>query len=221
MKSKKVSVSRRSLKSDDKWPRKIGRVGEAGKQEILRVLEQSIEEHYNLGMNCAERTLAPVCQVFRKWSGLSKEVIRVSSGFGGGGASTGYGLCGAVTGGLMALGIFWGRIDPMDFFRTVGLNSVEEAMEDPLRRDSFYRIFNHYMKEFKDAFGAVICSDLIKDYLDPRGFYIPDPKLEEDRKALCKNFTNWAASKVAQLILEGQEKGIQHMEWGHNKWNMK
>lgn len=221
MKTKKVSVSRRGVKSADKWPRKIERLDEARKQEILRVVEQSIEEHSNLGMNCAERTFAPICQAFQKWSGFSREVIRVSSGFGGGGACTGYGLCGVVTGGLMALGLFWGRVDPMDFFRTVGLNSVEEATENPLRRDSFYRIFNYYMKEFKNAFGAVICADLIKDYLDPRGFYIPDPKLEEDRKALCKSFVTWGTLRVAQVILEGQEKGIQHMEWGHNKWSIK
>lgn len=203
------------------WPRKIGSLNDAKRQEILRVVERAVEENYELGMNCAERTLAPIYQGFEKWAGFSKEIIRLSSGFGGGGASTGYGLCGAVTGGLMGLGIFWGRVDPMDFFRTVGLNSVEEALENPMRRDEFYRIYNFYMKEFESSFGSVICADLIKDYLDSRGFYILDPRLEEERKALCKRFTTWSASKVAQLILEGQEKGIQHMEMGHNKWNMK
>jgi hypothetical protein len=220
-KSKTVSISQGNVESVNKWPRKIELLNEATKQEILRAVEQAIEENSTSGMNCAERTFAPICQAFEKWSGLSREVIRISSGFGGGGGNTAYGLCGAVSGGLMGLGIFWGRVDPIDFFRAVGLNSVAEANENPMRRDEFCRIFNHYMKEFESSFGSVICRDLIKDYLDSRGFYLPDPRLQEERKPLCKSFTTWGALRVAQLILEGQEKGIQHMEMGHNKWNMR
>lgn len=220
-KSKKVSISQGNAEPIHKWPRKIELLNDPTKQEILRAVEQAIEENSTSGMNCAERTFASICQAFEKWSGLPREVIRISSGFGGGGGNTAYGLCGAVSGGLMGLGIFWGRVDPIDFFRTVGMNSVTEAMENPLRRDEFCRIFNHYMKEFESSFGSVICRDLIKDYLDSKGFYLLDPRLQEERKPLCKSFTTWAASRVAQLILEGQEKGIQHMEMGHNKWNMK
>lgn len=120
----------------------------------------------------------------------------------------------------MALGIFWGRVNPMDSLRAVGFTSVAEAAKDPIRRDEYYRIFNCYMKEFNTSFGSVICRDLIKKYLDSRGFYIPDPEPHEERKVLCKSFTTWAASRVAELIFEGQEKGIQHFKMGHNKWNV-
>jgi C_GCAxxG_C_C family probable redox protein len=220
-KCKTASLSKGSAEPVSHWPKKIEPLNEATKQKIFRVVEQSIERSSELGMNCAERTFAPICMAFEKWSGFSREIIRISSGFGGGGANTSYGLCGAVTGGLMGLGIFWGRVDPMEFFRAAGLNSVAEASENPIRRDEFYRIFNSYMREFEQSFGSVICRDLIKKYLDSRGFYIPDPRLQEERKTLCKSFSTWAASRVAQLILEGQEKGVQHMEMGHNKWNMK
>jgi hypothetical protein len=129
--SKNISESRGSVESVHKWPRQVESLNEVTKQEILRVVEQSIEQSSKLGMNCAERTFAPICQAFEKWSGFSREIIRIASGLGGGGANTAYGLCGAVTGGLMALGIFWGRVDPIDSFRAVGLNSVVEANKNP------------------------------------------------------------------------------------------
>jgi C_GCAxxG_C_C family probable redox protein len=220
MKSKRVSIGRGNTESAGKWPRRIGPFNDPEKQEILEAAKKGEEQCYDMGMSCSERTFAPVLHAFEKWADFPKEVIRLSSAFGGGGANTGYGLCGAVTGGLMGLSLFWGRVEPMDYFRTVGLNSVKEARENPILRDEFYRIFNFFMKEFKDSFGSVICADLIKDYLDSRGFYILVPKLQEERAALCKRITTWTVSRVAQLILEGQEKGIQHMKMGHNKWNM-
>jgi C_GCAxxG_C_C family probable redox protein len=218
---KKVAATRSRTESVRKWPTKIGPLSDGEKQEILKIVEREVEKDSQLGMNCAERTFGPVHQAFEKWTEFPKEIIKLSSGFGGGGACTGMGFCGVVSGGLMALGLFWGRVEPMDYFRTAGLNSVEEATKNPMRRDAFYRIYNYYIKEFKNCFGSVICADLIKDFLDSSGFYILDAKLEEDRKTLCKGFITWGASRVAQLILEGQEKGIQHMEMGHNKWNMK
>ena len=82
-KSKKVSISQGNVQLVKKWPREIEPLNEVTKQEILRVVEQSIEKSSELGMNCAERTFAPICLAFEKWSGLAREVIRLSSGFGG------------------------------------------------------------------------------------------------------------------------------------------
>ena len=148
------------------WPRKIPGLDAAKKQEILERLESAVEVNHNMGMKCAERTFASIYDTLAKWTDVPKETIRIASGFGGGGASTSYGLCGAVTGALMGLGLFWGRVDPMEFYRTIGFQSVEEAQANPQQSAQFSRIFSAYMKEFENTFGSLLCGELVKDYLD-------------------------------------------------------
>jgi C_GCAxxG_C_C family probable redox protein len=215
----KGSVNQKGTESTDKWPLKIERLDEAKKKEILQIVERVVERNHELEMNCAERTFATIYDAFEKYTDLPRGVGRLTTAFGGGGGSTSYGLCGAVTGALMGIGLFWGRVDPMDFFQTVGLNSIEEAKQNPEQAHEYSRIFNFFMKEFEDSFGSLICSQLIKDYLDPGGFYIPDETVVEERKALCKRFTVWAPLRAIELIFEGQEKGTQGMKMMHNLRN--
>jgi C_GCAxxG_C_C family probable redox protein len=219
-KHEKDPVNRKSIASADKWPLKIDRLDEARKQKILELLEKAVEKNHTAGMNCSERTFACIYDAFEKSAGFPREIIRLATGLAGGGGSTSYGLCGAVSGGLMGLGIFWGRADPMDFLRTMGLNSIEEAKENPIESSQYQRIFSAFMKEFEDSFGSVICGELIKDYLDSNGVLGSNPTIEEERKDFCKRFTTWAPSRVVQLILEAQEKGIRDMKMAHNIHNI-
>ena len=215
----KDPVNQKGSESADKWPLKIDRLDGAKRQEILQIAERVTERNHELEMNCAERTFATIYDAFEKYTDLPRGIRRLTTAFGGGGGSTSYGLCGGVTGALMGIGLFCGRVDPMDFLRTVGLNSVEEAKQNPIQAHQYIRIFNFFMKEFENSFGSLICSQLIKDYLDPDGFYTTDPVVVEERKALCKRFTVWAPLRAVEIILEGQEKGTQGMEMMHNLRN--
>lgn len=62
-------------------------------------------EFFNSGFGCAESVLKAIAEA----KGIQSDLIpRVASGFCGGIAHTG-GMCGAVTGGIMALNITYGR----------------------------------------------------------------------------------------------------------------
>jgi len=215
----KDSVSRKGRESENAWPVKIQRLDEAKRQKILDIAQEVVDKNHEMEMNCAERTFATVYDAFESYTDLPREIRRLTTAFGGGGGSTSYGLCGGVSGALMGLGLFWGRVDPMDFFRTVGLNSIEEAKQDQILAHQYQRIFNFFMKEFEQTFGSLICARLLHNYLDPDGFYITDPPIVEERKALCRRFTTWAPLRAVELILEGQQKGTQHMKLMHNLHN--
>jgi len=215
----KDAVNQKGTESTDKWPLKIDRLDGDKRQEILQIAEGVVERNHELEMNCAERTFATIYDAFEKYTDLPRGIGRLTTALGGGGGSTSYGLCGAVTGALMGISLFWGRVDPMDFLRTVGLNSVEEAKQNPTEAHEYIRIFNFFMKEFEQSYGSLICGQLIKGYLDPDGFYITDETVAEERKALCKRFTTWAPLRAVELIFEGQEKGTQGMKMMHNLRN--
>jgi C_GCAxxG_C_C family probable redox protein len=191
--------------------------------EIMQRLEKEIEQTHNSKMNCAERTLAPIYEAFelKKHTGLPEDVIRLASGFGGGGGASSYGLCGAASGGLMALGLFWGRVDPMDYYDAVGLHTPEDISKNPERSNEFYRIFNCFLSRFEKTFDSVVCRDLVRDYLQPNGSFTTDAKLRKEQGALCKGLTKWACAQVAALTLEGREKGTSHLEMGQNLFDLK
>lgn len=199
-KDEQCSADRRVILFTEKWPRKIVPLDDGKKRKAFEIIKDELERNSRLGMNCAEQTFSSVFQAFKEWADCPEEIVRIASGFGGGGASTSYGLCGAVSGGLMGLGLFWGRVNPMDFFQTVGLNSIEEAFNDPVRTIEYARIFNVYIKEFKNHFGSVICGKLLRNYFDSHGILIDDPELKEKRNELCKGFITWGGLRIVQLI---------------------
>ncbi len=65
-------------------------------------------EYHDQGFNCCESTL----QGLGDYLGVKSDLIpSIATGFGGGIGHTG-GVCGAITGAVMALGIKYGRRDP-------------------------------------------------------------------------------------------------------------
>ena len=220
---KEDTVSVKDANQTAGWPLPFLYSEALNESEIMQRLEKDIEETHKSKMNCAERTLAPIYKAFEleKHTGLPEDVIRLASGFGGGGGASSYGLCGAASGGLMALGLFWGRVDPMDYYDAVGLHTPEEINKNPERANEFYRIFNCFSSRFEKTFSSVVCRDLVRDYLQPNGSFTTDVKLRKEQGALCKGLTKWACAQVAALILEGRKKGTKHLEMGQNLFDMK
>ena len=205
------------------WPFQLLYSNDLNEQEILDRLEKEIEKNHKNRMNCSERAMASIYRAFEidKHTSLPDDVIRLASGFGGGGGITSYGMCGAVSGGLMALGLFWGRVDPMDYYHAVGLHTLEAVDKNPEQSTAFYRIFNRFTSQFQKEFGSIVCQELIREYLDSDGAFTTDKNLKKEQGALCKRLTKWSCAMVMNLILESRKKGTMHMEMGHNLYNMK
>jgi len=96
---------------------------------------------FGKGFNCCQSVLSAYARDF----GLSDETaLRLAGTFGGGIAGSGE-TCGAVTGGLMVIGLRQGIIDPQD------PKSKERSREQGRR----------FMEGFASVFGSTKCRDLL------------------------------------------------------------
>jgi C_GCAxxG_C_C family probable redox protein len=145
-------------------------------------IEEQAKQYFNNGYNCAESVLLAVCvESGYSESGIIKFIPRMATGFGGGIARNG-GLCGVLSGGLMALGLALGRDD--------GQQS----------RDPCYPAADQFYHEFIERFGHPSCRELT-------GL---DMKSEQDRKQYldvvhmerCNPIVAWSARRVMELIGE-------------------
>jgi C_GCAxxG_C_C family probable redox protein len=96
------------------------------------------KEYFNSGFGCAESVLKAIAEA----KGIKSDLIpRIASGFCGGIAHTG-GMCGAVTGGIMALNILYGRD-----------NAVQS-------KELNYQKVQEFVQAFKSRYGTMNCSEL-------------------------------------------------------------
>ena len=99
-----------------------------------------VEKNYLDGLNCCQSVIA----IFSEEYGLPIEYgLKMASGFGGG-LKRGE-ACGVVTGAIMALGLKYGNIDPLD-------NESKDKITDYTKK---------FQKRFIDEFGSVRCKDLL------------------------------------------------------------
>jgi C_GCAxxG_C_C family probable redox protein len=123
----------------------------ANRQQILDRVQRRGEEYNYLARNCAKGTALAVMEEF----GLGNmEIVRALSPFPGFGV-TGW-MCGGVTGGLIALGLYFGSDDVLDY-EAVGA-TIMAARE--------------FMPRFEEKVGAVLCPKIHEDvvfgrYMDP------------------------------------------------------
>jgi len=103
-------------------------------------------EYYKSGFHCSESTILALVEYLNIKSDLFP---RIASGFHGGYALTGL-VCGALSSSVMALGIKFGRNDP--------LLSPWSASDK----------VNQLVKDFSDHLGTVLCPEIMKcDVWDP------------------------------------------------------
>ena len=112
--------------------------------------------------------------------GIRSELIpRIATGFCGGLAHTG-GNCGAVSGGVLAIGLYLGRNSPAD------------------STDACYEAVRKFMGQFSKRFGALGCPELTGVQLDtPEGQIA---FLEKGQIEQCKNYVGEAAGLVVELV---------------------
>jgi len=139
---------------------------------------------FDQGCNCAQSVLSAFAAPY----GLDeKTALKLASPFGGGVARRGH-ICGAVTGGLLALGL------------ARGASTVEE-------KEEIYLLGQEFLLRFEARHQTILCRDLI-------GIDISQP--EERRKAReagiietrCRVFVRDAV-EIAQQLLDPADKRVE------------
>jgi hypothetical protein len=82
---------------------------EVDHEELLRRVED-LHKQYAEGLNCSERVFLVVHSLLE--SDIASDSVALMSGFGGGVAGTRDNMCGAVSGGVAAIGLVHGRRRP-------------------------------------------------------------------------------------------------------------
>jgi C_GCAxxG_C_C family probable redox protein len=135
---------------------------------------EAVHGGYVAGLNCAERVFLTVRTLVE--TDIPREAVRLLSGLGGGVGGTREGICGAVSGGVAAIGLVHGRPNPPDG-----------------NRERTYEVTRDFVCQFRTLFGTTVCQELIGDLLREG-----TAEAEERRKARCGRYT----LKAVQMCLE-------------------
>ena len=137
----------------------------------MEQLKKDAVEIFCNGFACSESVIYALRKHFQ--IELSDDAIAMSSGFpwglGGGGC-----LCGAVAGGTMILGYFFGRTTPGDP-KNVKCFALTEELHNA----------------FKEAFGATCCRVLTKGM----------ERDSQERKDHCIKMVDFTVEKVAEIVI--------------------
>ena len=143
-------------------------------------VRQAAEDSFNAGLYCAESVLLAIARA----EGIHSELVpKIATGFCGGMSRT-CGPCGALTGGVMALGLVFGRNDAKE---------AAQACYEPIQK---------LVRDFEREFGARDCHELLGCDLGT-----PEGQLAFRMNGLrerCVRYTGRAAETAARLIAEAQ-----------------
>jgi C_GCAxxG_C_C family probable redox protein len=176
-----AGIPRKTLKPDEIL---------ANREQILDRVQRQAEEYNLLACNCARGTALALMEEF----GLGNmEIVRALSPFPGFGA-TGW-MCGGVTGGLIALGLYFGSDDVQDYDATNG--TIAAARE--------------FMPRFEEEVGAVVCPKIQENVVFRR--YMDPAASEENMAAFaeakgfekCGLLPGIGARLAAEIIIESME----------------
>jgi C_GCAxxG_C_C family probable redox protein len=162
----------------------------ANRQQILDRVQLRAEEYNFLARNCARGTALAVMEEF----GLGNlEIVKALSPFPGFGG-TGW-MCGGVTGGLIALGLYFGSEDIQDY-DAVGATIMAARK---------------FMPRFEEEVGSVVCPKLQEDVIFGR--YMDPAASPENMQAFaeaqgfekCGLLPGIGARLAAEIIIESLE----------------
>jgi C_GCAxxG_C_C family probable redox protein len=122
-------------------------------------LGERAAEHFKRGYNCAQSVLLTMLE---HWHVKNELVPKIATGFGGGIGRCGS-VCGALTGGVMAISIRCGTNEPL--------------MKERLKA---YETVQKFYEQFESQNGSVLCKELI-------GFDLSVPK-QRDKAAKANVF---------------------------------
>lgn len=163
------------------------------KEEILNLVQKKAFEYEKEYYGCSQCVLLAVQEVF----GLEKEdVFKAATGFAGGICFKGS-VCGALTGGIIAIGLKYGR-DIQAFLQ-----------HDPEKtRFKTFGLARKLWEKFEETYGSCICQNIQKrifgksyDLWDPKQYEQFEKDGGHDPNG-CPTVVKNAAKWVAELLLE-------------------
>lgn len=154
-------------------------------QVSINKIATDAEDYFREGYFCCEAMMASIRDNFEL--DVPKEVIAMSSGMAVGAGRSGC-ICGALNGGILALGLFFGRTE-------------QNGPKDP-RVVKCMEVTNELHGWFKEASGknSVCCRVLTKEFDMGKG----------EHKEQCIDYTGLCAGKVAEIVV--RELGLTNTD---------
>ncbi|MFX0095467.1 MAG: C-GCAxxG-C-C family protein [Candidatus Hodarchaeota archaeon] len=142
----------------------------------MKSAETRSKELWKSGFYCAESVLMAIAE----HEGITSDLIpKIATGFCSGLARTG-GMCGALTGGVLAANMIYGR------------NSPDESIEEN------YAFVQDLIKSFEEKFGATECIGLLN--IDVRTKEGRAAYKEKGLWSTCRDFVEGTTSLVVSLL---------------------
>lgn len=116
----------------------------------LRDVEKHAVAFFESGFNCAESISQAILEAFAEEG--PTDIPRVASAFGGGIGGTHQGVCGVLTGGLIAIGYLLGRMEPSE--------SVEKAKT----------IAAEFQEKYITLYGTTNCGELLDKFMPQQNY---------------------------------------------------
>ena len=153
-------------------------------EELAGKAAENATNHFKHGLTCAECVFKGFLDL--GLSDFPPEVVALSSGYGGGMGAT-YHTCGAVNGGMLAIGTMQGRKDPY------ALPTFEERVEQLNRPETgVYPRHGAYVKSVFAEWGTIDCRDLCINF----DFH------SKDRARNCKKIIAYCAMEATKAALK-------------------
>lgn len=133
-------------------------------------VEKTTFDHYVSGFHCAEAIAKTIIELYAENPNV--EITKAASAFRGGIGGTHTETCGALTGGIVAIGYLYGRIEPG--------KDIQHAKE----------LAAEFTAQFVEEFGSTNCGVL----LEKLG--------KQHNSLKCKRLTATAAGLLSELLVE-------------------
>ncbi|RZN61907.1 C-GCAxxG-C-C family protein [Methanonatronarchaeum sp. AMET6-2] len=159
------------------------------KQQLIEKAEEKARKKYMKGYNCAESVFETTIEILEEETGqrtgLPNNVVKIATGFGEGVGKYGS-MCGALSGGTMALSILHG-------FKSPSMATKRERVGDK----GVYKVFNQLPASFEEEFGSTICYELTREF---------NEIYNKAHIMKCQEITSKTAGMVIEIIIEKQNK---------------
>lgn len=164
-----------------------------GKNEILDTAFNKAKQYEMKGGGCSQCTLSGI---FDALGVQNDDIFKAATGLADGVGLTGDGHCGALSGGVLAIGYFFGRTKEefSDMMKLVKGNLLSKKLHD----------------RFIKKYGTCRCADLQTSFFG-RFYNLYDPDemkaaVEAGLLETCSTLVGEVARMTTEIILEAQEK---------------
>ena len=156
----------------------------APESEVQRINVNSTEiakARFQNGYSCSQSVFSALAE---RWNIGPEVSLRIAAGFGGGIARSA-GICGCVTGGIMAIGLAQSGISP-------------EANRS--EKEKTYEVCRRFMRAFEERNGSTLCSELLGcDISTPEG--LAKAHQEGLHQSRCTKLVHDAVEIVESMLI--------------------